>query len=73
MFQEENFAERLSKDVSYNVNRAGKTFSCPWSLNHWLSKKRTVSMGENSCKFNYFVDGKNSTKNSNTPDLHIFS
>ena len=58
MFQEETFAARLSKDVSYNVKRDGKTFNCPWLFIYPLIKKRTVLLGETSSKCNYFIDGK---------------
>ena len=52
---------------------AGKTFNCPWLFIYPLFKKRTVPLGENSCKGNYFVDGKQSMGNFDTPDLHRFS
>ena len=72
MFQEENFAVRLSKDVSKNMKRAGKAFSCPWLLIYPLFKKRTVPLGENSRKPNYF-DGKHGMGNLDIPYLRRFS
>ena len=45
------FAECLSRDEHMKTQ-----FS--WLLIHWLFNKRTVPLGENSCKFNYFIDGK---------------
>ena len=72
MLREENFAVRLSKNVSLNVKKAGKTFSCPFLFIYPLFKKRTTSLGENSCKRNYFLDGKHSMGNFDTPDLHRF-
>ena len=46
MFQEENFAVFLSKDVSQNMKRNGKTFSCPWFFIYPLFKKRAKPQGE---------------------------
>ena len=36
-------------------------------------KKRTVPLGKNSCKRNYFLEGKQSKGNFDTPDLQRFS
>ena len=52
------------------MKRAGKTFNCPWLFIYPLVKKRTVPQGENSCKRNCFIDGKQSLGNFDTPDLH---
>ena len=52
MFQEENFAVCISKDVSYNMKTDGKAFSWYWLFIYPLDKKRTVPLGENSCKRN---------------------
>ena len=46
MFQEETFAVRLSKDVSYNMKTADKTFSCPWLFINPLVKKRIAPLGK---------------------------
>ena len=35
-----------------------KAISCPWLFIHLLFNKRTVPLGENSSKRNYFIDGK---------------
>ena len=50
MFCEENVDECLSKDVSQYMKRAGKILSCPRLSIHRLFNKRTVQLGENSCK-----------------------
>ena len=55
------------------MKRAGKTFSCPWLLIHWLFNKRTIPIRENSCKLNCFIDGKYSMENFNITDLRRFS
>ena len=44
------------------MKRAGYTFIFPWLFIYPLFKKRTVPLGENSCKRNYFIDGKHSTE-----------
>ena len=38
-----------------------------------IIKLRTVPLGENSCKRNYFIDDKVSMEKFNTTDLHRFS
>ena len=48
------------------MKRTGKTFSCSWLLIHGLFNKRTVPLGENSCKRNYCIDGKHSVENFDT-------
>ena len=55
------------------MKTAGKTFSCPWFFTYPLLKKRTVPLEENSGKRKFFIDGKHSVGNFNTPDLHRFS
>ena len=55
------------------MKRAGKAFSYPWLFIHLLFNKRTVPLGENSSKSNYFIDGKHSMDNVNTTELHRFS
>ena len=55
------------------MKRAGKTVSCPWLFIYPLIKKRTVSLGENRGKRNFFIDGKHSKGNFVTLDLHRFS
>ena len=51
---------------------AGKAFSCPWLLICKLLNKRTVRLGENSSKYNTFIDGKQSMENFDTTNLHGF-
>ena len=55
------------------MKRTGKAFSCPWLFIHLLFNKRTVPLGENSSKCNYFIDGKHSMVNFNTVELNKFS
>ena len=38
------------------MKRARKTFSCPQLFIHQLFYKRTVQLGETSCKRDYFYD-----------------
>ena len=50
------------------------TFTCPWLLIYSLFKKQTVPLGENledSGKRNFFIDGKHSMGNVDSPDLDI--
>ena len=42
------------------MKRADETFSCLRLLIPRLFNKITVPLGENSCKRNYFIDGKHS-------------
>ena len=67
MLQEENFVVCLSKDVSKNMKRAGNTFRCPLLFIYPPFKKRAVPLGENSCKRNYFIDGKHGMGNFDIP------
>ena len=58
------------KIVSQNMRRAGKTFSCALLFIYPLFKKRTVPLGENSYKHNYFLDGKQEKGRFDIPDLY---
>ena len=53
------------------MKRAGKTLSFPWLFIYRLFN-RTVPLWENSCKRNYFIDGKQTMGNFDTPDLQRF-
>ena len=55
------------------MERAGRAFSCPLLFIRLLFNKRTVPLGENSSKGNYFTDGKHSMDNFKTTELHGFS
>ena len=70
--ERKNLLYICQKIVSYTKKRTGKTFSCHWLFIYSLLKKRTVPLGKNSCKHNYFLDGKQSMENFDTLDLHRF-
>ena len=53
--------------------RAVNIFSCPLLFIYPLFEKRAVPLGENSCKRNYFIDGKHGMGNFDTPYLQRFS
>ena len=67
-----NFCQCPSKDV-FRYMRAGKAFSCQWLFIPFFFIKRTLPLGENSSKCNYFIDGKHSIDNFNTTELQRFS
>ena len=73
MFQENNSVVGLSKDVSQNMNKAGNTFSCHFLFIYPLFEKRAAALGKNSCKRNYFINGKHGMGNFGTPYLQRFS
>ena len=50
--------------------RAGKIIQFSMLVDPLIFNKRIVSSGENSCKRNYFLDGKQNVENFNTTDLH---
>ena len=54
------------------MKKARKTFSCPQLFIHQLFNKRTVQLGETSCKRDYFIDDEHSVGNFDTSNLHRF-